>query len=142
MGVYAEATCCSPPIEEVWVDPPSPGPTGTAFVGSGFAAIFGQELAEGGLSFAAAASEPRAVLAPDPADPEDRPWEGVHAIEHPRSAEPILIGSEIDTLVGPYQAFGLRGGPHPVTPDPADQRGRRYASVLGRGLALWPKVPG
>ncbi len=81
--------------------------------GSGHAPIFGQELDADGLAFAAG-SEPRAVLAPDPANREDRLWEGAHVIEHPETTEPILLASKVCTWVGPYQTFAFKGGAHPL----------------------------
>ena len=83
--------------------------------GSGFAPIHGQEMTEDGLDFAEG-SEPRPVLAPNPADPEERLWEGVHVIEHPEDRQPILIASKVCTWIGPYRAYSFRGGDHPLAP--------------------------
>jgi arabinan endo-1,5-alpha-L-arabinosidase len=83
--------------------------------GSGFAPIFGQEITDDGLAFADR-SEPRAILSPDPSDPNNRLWEGVHVIEHPEDHHPILLASKVCTWIGPYQAHSFRGGYHPLEP--------------------------
>ncbi len=35
-------------------------------------------------------------------------------IEHPETAEPILLASKVCTWVGPYRTFAFSGGPHPL----------------------------
>lgn len=83
--------------------------------GSGGAPILGQELRADGMGFAPG-SAPRAVLTPDPANPDERLWEGVHVIERPGTGEPILLASGVDTWIGPYHVVAFEGGPHPLDP--------------------------
>lgn len=105
---------------------------GFLYWGSGGAPIMGQALRPDGLGFAPG-SAPRAVLAPDAADPSARLWEGVHAIEQPETGLPLLLVSGVCTWHGPYRVHVFEGGPHPL--DPA----RRPAggSVLLRENATW-----
>ncbi|WP_372622899.1 family 43 glycosylhydrolase [Falsiroseomonas sp.] len=85
------------------------------FWGSGHAPIKGQELTADGTAFVAG-SEPTDILSPDPADPDDRLWEGVHVIEHPTTHDPIVLASKVDTWKGPYRTYAFRGAPHPLDP--------------------------
>lgn len=83
--------------------------------GSGHEPILGQELRPDGLGFAPG-SAPRAVLAPDPSDPEANLWEGVHVIQRPGTREPIMLASGVCTWMGPYRTIVFEGGAHPLDP--------------------------
>jgi len=83
--------------------------------GSGGGPILGRELRPDGLGFAPG-SAARAVLQPDPADPEARLWEGAHVVARPGDLRPVMLVSGVCTWSGPYRVHAFLGGEDPLGP--------------------------